>query len=115
VLIVDESADSREVLRAALERRGAQILEASGADQGLRMIREHRPDLIVLDLEANHVPVAAISAGLGDALQDRSTPIVVLGTARRPFERLPTGQYVPKPYRYAPLVRKIEELLARVA
>ena len=47
VLIVDPSADNREVLRTALARRGLTIFEAEAADRGLELAREHRPDVIV--------------------------------------------------------------------
>jgi CheY-like chemotaxis protein len=52
VLIVDRSAESREVLKTALERLGMRIFEAAGLEDGLKLARAHRLDLIVLDLEA---------------------------------------------------------------
>ena len=39
------------------------------------------------------------------------TPLVVLATARRQADRLPSGEFVAKPYHYGPLIRRIEELL----
>ena len=53
VLIVDPSADSREVLRMGLRRRGVEIIEASHAEQGLAMIDQHRPQIVVLDVETD--------------------------------------------------------------
>jgi len=38
-------------------------------------------------------------------------PIVVLGTVQHGFGALTAGDLVAKPYHYAPLLRKIEELL----
>jgi CheY-like chemotaxis protein len=66
VLIIDRSAESREVLKMALERRGMRIFEAAGAEDGLRLARQHRLDLIVLDLEgigpSDDAPIDAVSA-----------------------------------------------------
>lgn len=113
VLIVDESAESREVLRTALERGGARIYEAARADQGLEMVRKHHPDLIVLDLEVEASELEAVAGGFGQAAQASSTRIVVLAAARRHAARLPQSEFVAKPYHYAALVRKIEELLGQ--
>ena len=114
VLIVDESSDSRQVLRTALERRGTQIFEACRASQGLELVRAQQPDVIVLDLEDTDGIAGGITGEFGEAVRARQTPIVLLGTARCQAESLPTGEFVAKPYHYGPLIRKIEGLLARL-
>jgi hypothetical protein len=66
--------------------------------------------LIVLDLEIDESYGEEYSSPLlGEATQ-HNTPVVVLGSVRR-GESLPPGEFVSKPYHYAPLVRRIEELL----
>ena len=114
VLIVDQSADTREVLRAALERGGTLIFDTDRADVGLEMARRHHPDLIVLDLEAMPTD-SAVAGGFGESAQASNTPIVVLGSARAQARCVPTGEFVSKPYHYAPLIRRIEELLGASA
>jgi two-component system cell cycle response regulator DivK len=115
VLIVDAMEETREVLRSALESRGVRILEASEADEGLALARRHRPDLIVLDLEVSSAPEQNVSGDFEQTSRDHHTSLVLLGTARH---HLPAadpesvGQFVAKPYHYAPLIRKIEALLA---
>jgi CheY-like chemotaxis protein len=114
VLIVDESEDSREVLRAALELRGMCIYEAGSARQGLEMARRHQPGVIVLDLEAETPDDDAIRRQYGDESHSHQSSLVVLGTARFDQPNLPRAQIVSKPYHYAPLIRTIERLLERV-
>jgi DNA-binding response OmpR family regulator len=108
VLIVDESAESREVLRTVLEHRGLRILEASQAREGLELARQHQPDLIVLDLELDSSPPEFPSELA--AQSPHPTPLVLLGSARRRAGPH-VGEFVAKPYHYAPLVRRIEQLL----
>ncbi|MHB1037741.1 MAG: response regulator [Pirellulales bacterium] len=110
VLIVDQSDETREVLRTALERRGMEIFEASRAEQGLELARRHRPDLIVLDMEMETGSVEGISAGFEAASDARQTPMVLLGNARRRVGAA-NREFVSKPYHYGPLIRRIEELL----
>ena len=112
VLIVDTCLEAREVLRTALERRGMQTLEASGAQVGLDLARQHHPDLIVLDVETTTTQGGRTAEQFQQALGSDHAPLVILGTARR-TGKLQSGEFVAKPYHYAPLIHKIEQLLER--
>jgi len=111
VLIVDQSKDSREVISAALQRRGVQTLEASGARQGAELARRHHPQVIVLDLEADSADDGQVQAQYDAESRDHDARLVVLGRAGRYEQTLPKDRIVPKPYHYAPLIRTIERLL----
>jgi DNA-binding response OmpR family regulator len=108
VLIVDRSEETREVLRTALERKGAHVLEADGAGSGLVLARQHHPDLIILDLEFDTTPDARLPEEFAAHSRQEDAALIVLGTARRSG----CGEFISKPYHYGPLIRKIEELLA---
>lgn len=111
VLVVDASEETREVLRTALAPTGTKVLEATGAEQGLHLARKHQPDVIVLDLEIDRAASEPIASGFSAQSARHQTPLVLLGNARRLRQTFPAGQFVAKPYHYAPLIRKIEELL----
>ena len=115
VLIVDDSHENRAVLSTLLERCGALTLEAGGAEQAVDLMREHRPDLIVYDAESDRSDHREATTDLGAAALQVAAPVVVLGTARRQLEKLPTGQFVAKPYHYGPLIRRIEDLLGTLS
>ena len=75
LLIVDDEADAREVMRFMLERGGAQVRTADSAAQALDAIREERPDLLISDIgmpvEDGYVLVRRLRAmeeGLGRRL-----------------------------------------------
>ncbi len=111
VLIVDRSPETQEVLRTALGRRGVRTLVASRAEPGLELARQHRPDLIVLDLELEPSSPEEVCAPFARQSREQQTPLLMLGTLRcKPLD-LWDGQFVPKPYYYGPLIRKIEEIL----
>jgi CheY-like chemotaxis protein len=113
VLIVDQSSESREVLRCALQRGGTQIFEAAQAEEGLEKIRLHRPDLIVVDVESEGTDSQATAREFGETAQTNNTPLVVLATARRQATPLASSEFIAKPYHYGPLIRRIEELLEK--
>ena len=110
VLIVDASEDSREVLRTALEHRGVRIFEAENARQGGEIARRRRPSLIVLDRETDSADVGEVRRQYLPE-SDARTPLVILGSIRKDEMVRPADQVLSKPYHYAPLVRKIEQLL----
>lgn len=111
VLIVDELAESREVLAALLARRGATTIEARRADQAAQLANLHHIDLIVFDADSDYSHSGRASAELHAAAGRQGTPIVILGTLPPPNRPI-GGQFIAKPYHYGPLVRTIEGLLA---
>ncbi len=111
VLIVDRSAECRQVLRAALERRGLEIFEAARPDEGLALARQHKPSLIVLDLEVDTPSAEDLPAEYEQTARGEHTPLVLLGNIRRESDDV--CKFVAKPYHYAPLIRKIEQLVAQ--
>ncbi|PYQ15157.1 MAG: hybrid sensor histidine kinase/response regulator [Acidobacteria bacterium] len=51
VLVVEDNDDARELVTVMLGQLGAAVLCASGAAEGLALVREKRPDVIVSDIE----------------------------------------------------------------
>ena len=50
VLIVDDEDYIRRLVRFVLEKEGYEVLVASSAKEGLRLLREEHPDVITVDL-----------------------------------------------------------------
>ncbi|MCL4221247.1 MAG: response regulator [Phycisphaerales bacterium] len=84
ILYVDDDPDYRYAMRQLLEANGMTMIEAADGEEGLRAYRDHRPDLILLDLmmeeidagvnllrelraDGNKAPVYLISS-VGDAM-----------------------------------------------
>jgi len=55
VLVVDDDAGMRELVRLQLERAGYAVQEAASATEGLASIESRKPDLILLDVMMPHV------------------------------------------------------------
>ncbi len=112
VLLVDQSADSRDVIRTVLERRGVEIFEAPSARSGLEILRQCHPDVVVLDLETDAAEDADIRDAYDDELSSHHAEMVILGNLRQD-ERTGDQHVVRKPYHYGPLIQKIEQLVQR--
>ncbi len=55
VLVVDDDAGLRELVRVSLEADGCTVREAASAEEGLAALAEEPPDLILLDVEMPQV------------------------------------------------------------
>jgi two-component system chemotaxis response regulator CheY len=78
ILIVDDSALVRSQLRAALEAKGARVVEAENGNEALWRARENMVDLVIADI---HMPVMD-GIRLVEELRKRpehaTTPIFIL-------------------------------------
>ena len=50
ILVVDDEIDARTLLRAMIERCGAQVVAVSSASEGLESIESWRPDVLIADI-----------------------------------------------------------------
>jgi CheY-like chemotaxis protein len=50
VLVVDDDAEMRRLLRRSLEKEGYRVAEAAQGKEALELVADHKPDLILLDL-----------------------------------------------------------------
>ena len=50
VLIAEDNAVNRELLRELLEARGYTVVEAGDGEEALRMIEQTQPDILLLDI-----------------------------------------------------------------
>ena len=126
ILIIDDDPDQRLTVRLPLEAAGYQVFEANNSKEGLKQVKEVKPDLIILD-----VMMDTTTAGFQVALelhnQDlnseykefRQTPIIMLTAihSTTPLRFEPDGDYLPveifleKPVDTEVLLAKIKELL----
>jgi len=98
ILLIDDDGGVRRTVRRLLERAGHAVLEAGDGQEGLRLHREWRPDLIIADIfmpqvdglelilqlrrEAAAVPIVILSGGDGSGTPDLRKEAALLGAAR---------------------------------
>jgi PAS domain S-box-containing protein len=50
ILIVDDEPDAREMISLMLRQRGALVMEAASASEGLKLLENERPDVLIADI-----------------------------------------------------------------
>jgi adenylate cyclase len=78
VLVVEDEADLRELMRRLLEKEGWMVAEAENGRVALERVAEHRPDLIVLDLMMPEMDGFTFIEVMRQNEAWRSIPIVVV-------------------------------------
>ncbi len=78
VLVIDDESDSRVLLTHLLEEFGCQVIAANSGEQGLRMAREFRPQLITVDLLMPQMDGASVIRALKADPELRAIPLVVV-------------------------------------
>ncbi|MEO5813472.1 MAG: response regulator [Rhodanobacter sp.] len=79
ILVVDDDATTRSMLRRLLERQGWKVVEAANGVEGLARVDEAKPSLVLLDLMMPEMDGFAFLAVLNDRhLLDIALPVVVL-------------------------------------
>jgi DNA-binding response OmpR family regulator len=117
ILVVEDEADIREVLRRYLEREGFQVLEAGDGYTALDLITEKEPDLIVMDLMLPGIDGLTLTRQLR---QRSRVPVIMLTARGETIDRirgLDSGadDYLPKPFSPRELVSRIQAVLRRGA
>ncbi len=117
ILVVDDDAITRELLRSMLERAGHEIREAVDGRAGLRDLYAVAPDLVILDVEMPDLDGWATLERIRD-LSD--VPVLMLTARQTELERVRGLQggaddYVVKPFGRQELVARVQALLRRTA
>lgn len=110
ILVVDDEPAIRRFLRTSLSTHGYDVSEAVGGKAALASIRQHPPDVIVLDLGLPDMDGFEVIRSL--RMEGVSIPVVVLSSRSDEVGKvqaldLGADDYVTKPF-------GIDELLARV-
>ena len=109
VLVIDDEAPIRRLLRLTLEPQGYRIHEAGNGQLGLQEAAARRPDVIILDLGLPDMDGVAVLKRLREWSQ---TPVLVLTVRDREADKVAAldngaDDYLTKPF-------GTEELLARL-
>ena len=81
VLVVDDDAPTRLVLRKVLTKQGYHVIEAVNGLDGVAKVQQHRPDLVLMDVMMPELDGYAACAQIRLEDGDESLPIIMLTAA----------------------------------
>jgi two-component system, OmpR family, phosphate regulon response regulator PhoB len=78
VLVIDDDRESREILEEQLRRAGHGVQTSAMATEGMRMARERRPDVVLLDAELPDMTPAGVCRALEGEMATRGVPVIAM-------------------------------------
>lgn len=122
VLIVDDEEEIRKLLRRLLSEKGYRVVEADRGLVALRMVKEHSPDVIILDAMLPEIHGFDIARRIKGSEKYGTIPIVMISAVYRGWriaEDLKTSygieEYLEKPFRMADVLGAVQRVLAKSA
>ena len=118
ILVIEDESDLQQVLDYNLRQTGHDVIAAALGQEGLRLAREHRPDLVVLDLMLPDLAGTEVCKALKRDPATRHIPVLMLTAKGEEIDRvlgfeLGAEDYVVKPFSVRELLLRIQALLAR--
>ncbi|MGN6508512.1 MAG: response regulator transcription factor [Chitinophaga sp.] len=116
VLLIEDEWQLAQIVKDSLETRGFDMLCAADGHEGLRVYREKRPDVIVLDIMMPNMDGFSFAEEVRKA--DKQTPIIFLTAKSQTADVIKgfeTGgnDYLKKPFSMDELIVRIRALLGR--
>lgn len=117
ILIVDDEAHIREIIRFRLQIDGYQTIEAKNGHEAVEQIAKHKPDLVILDIMMPDMDGWEVCKFARSQSEFQSIPILML-TAKIEIKdkihgmQAGANDYLTKPFSPNELMDHIKNLLA---
>lgn len=119
ILVVEDEASLITLLHYNLEKEGYEVGEAVDGEEALYMLRERRPDLVVLDWMLPSLSGIEVCRRIRRAPEFKNLPVIMLTARGEESDRirgLDSGadDYVVKPFSPSELIARIRAVLRRL-
>ena len=118
VLVVDDEDDIRRMLRRVLVERGYHVVEASKGTEALQAVREHSPDLILLDAMLPEIHGFDICRRIKGSQKYGHIPIIMVSAIYRGWrfaedlrQSFGVHAFIEKPFKITDVLAAIERAL----
>lgn len=118
ILVVEDEAAQREVLRYNLDAAGYDVVAADNGEDGLLLAYETVPDLIILDWMMPRLSGIEVCRQLRAKPATKDIPIILLSARSEETDKvrgldIGADDYVAKPYSIAELMARVKTQLRR--
>jgi len=116
VLIIDDDATFRNLVEQVFAQKGYQVLEAGSGREGLRLMFDQRPDLVLLDVVMPGIDGWQVCTRIREI---SDVPIIMITGRHKSEEDIVRGldygadDYLTKPVRSKELVARVQAILRR--
>ena len=118
MLLIDDDPKLLIGLRAVMTLQGYEVFSTSDGNEGLRMAKENKPDIIVCDVMMPKPNGFLIKTLLAGSEQTATIPFIFLTARKFPADKIAAlnqgaDDYITKPFNVDELISRIEAILRR--
>jgi len=120
VLVVDDDEEIRKLLKRLLVQKGRRVLEADRGLLALRLVKDHVPDLIILDAMLPELHGFDIARRIKGSAKYGQIPIVMMSAVYRGWriaedlkQNYGIEEFLEKPFRVTDVLEVVQRLLAQ--
>jgi CheY-like chemotaxis protein len=116
IMVVDDNPDIITIIKTILEGKGYNVISASSGPELLNLLKNQKPDLIILDIMMPEMDGLEVLTKLKGVTDTTGIPVILL-TAKVQYEdvlggyKLGADYYITKPFTSTQLVNGINLLL----
>lgn len=119
VVYIEDRQEMIDLVRLILHRKGFEIIGATMGKEGLELIHQHIPDLILLDLMMPDMDGWEVYQRIKADESTQNIPVIVITAKAQPIDKVlglhiaKVDDYISKPFNPQVLVESIEKVLSK--
>ena len=117
ILCIEDEQEMIDLIRLILGRRGFDVKGATGGMEGLKMVRQDIPDLVLLDLMMPDLDGWEVYQQMKADDKTRGIPVIVVTAKAQNIDRVlgmhiaKVDDYITKPFSPQDLLNSVEKVL----
>jgi DNA-binding response OmpR family regulator len=117
ILCVEDEPEMIDLIRLILGRRGFEVKGAAGGIEGLKMIRQNPPDLVLLDLMMPDMDGWEVYQQMKADEKTKNIPVIVVTAKAQSIDRVlglhiaKVDDYITKPFSPQDLMNSVDKVL----
>jgi two-component system response regulator VicR len=119
ILCVEDEPEMIDLIRLILGRRGFEVKGATGGVEGLKMVREEHPDLVLLDLMMPDMDGWEVYQQIKADEKTKNIPVIVVTAKAQSIDKVlglhiaKVDDYIAKPFSPQDLLNSVEKVLQK--
>ena len=117
ILCVEDEPEMIDLIRLILGRRGFEVKGAAGGVEGLKMIRQEPPDLVLLDLMMPDMDGWEVYQQMKADEKTKNIPVIVVTAKAQSIDKVlglhiaKVDDYITKPFSPQDLMNSVDKIL----
>lgn len=118
VIYIEDEQEMIDLVRLILGRKGYQVIGALGGKEGLQLVQQQIPDLVLLDLMMPDMDGWEVYQQMKASKQTRDIPVIVITAKAQSIDKVlglhiaKVDDYISKPFSPQELLESVEKILA---